>query len=153
MFRKLVIGTLGAMAALFSATALAQGTAADARAMLEKTVAAIKTDKARTLNQINNGENCFLVGDLYPFCFDLSDGRLVAVGNPNVKGLLGKDARKFRDPTGDVYGPRLYAAAKEGQVNEVGYMSPKAGADKTWVPKASLVTAVAGLGCGVGYYK
>jgi hypothetical protein len=51
-----------------------------------------------------------------------------------------------------VYGPRLYGAAKEGQVNEVSYMSPKAGADKTWVPKVSLVTAVAGLGCGVGYY-
>ena len=47
----------------------------------------------------------------------------------------------------------IYDAAKEGQVNEVSYMSPKAGADKTWVPKASFVTAVAGLGCGVGYYK
>jgi hypothetical protein len=58
-----------------------------------------------------------------------------------------------RSPTGDVYGPRLYDGAKEGQVNEVSYMSPKAGADKTWVPKASFVTAVAGLGCGVGYYK
>ena len=78
---------------------------------------------------------------------------LVAVGNPNVKGALGKDARTFKDPTGDVYGPRLYDAAKEGKVNEVSYMSPKAGADKTWVPKVSLVTAVAGLGCGVGYYK
>jgi len=80
MFRKLVIGALGAMAVLFSTTAFAQGTAADAKAMLEKTVAAIKADKAS-------------------------------------------------------------------------YNSPKAGADKAWVPKASLVTAVAGLGCGVGYYK
>jgi hypothetical protein len=78
---------------------------------------------------------------------------LVAIGNPNVKGLLGKDARTFKDPTGDVYGPRLYDAAKEGQVNEVSYNSPKAGSDKAWVPKVSLVAAVAGLGCGVGYYK
>jgi hypothetical protein len=153
MFRKLVIGALGAMAVLFSTTAFAQGTAADAKAMLERTVAAIKADKAKTLDQINKGENGFLVGDLYPFCFNLSDALLVAIGNPNVKGLLGKDARTFKDPTGDVYGPRLYDAAKEGQVNEVSYMSPKAGADKTWVPKASFVTAVAGLGCGVGYYK
>jgi hypothetical protein len=153
MFRKLVIGALGAMAVLFSTTAFAQGTAADAKAMLEKTVAAIKADKAKTLDQINKGENGFLVGDIYPFCFNLSDGLLVAVGNPNVKGLLGKDARTFKDPTGDVYGPRLYDAAKEGQVNEVSYMSPKAGSDKTWVPKVSLVTAVAGLGCRVGYYK
>src|SRR5580693_10673266 len=149
---------LAAGAALFAAAAPAQmmahpGTAADAKAMLDKTVAAIKADKAKTLDQINKGENGFLVGDIYPFCFKLSDGLLVAVGNPNVKGLLGKDARTFKDPTGDVYGPRLYDAAKEGQVNEVSYMSPKAGSDKAWVPKASFVTAVAGLGCGVGYYK
>jgi hypothetical protein len=141
------------MAVLVSPRAFAQATAADARAMLEKTVAAIKADKAKALEEINKGENGFLVGDLYPFCFNLSDGLLVANGNTNVKGLLGRDARTFKDPTGDVYGPRLVAAAKEGEVTEVSYMSPKAGGDKTWVPKVSLVTAVAGLGCGVGYYK
>ena len=65
------------------------------------------------------------MGDIYPFCFNLSDGLLVAVGNPNVKGLLGKDARTFKDPTGDVYGPRLYDAAKEGQINEVSYILPR----------------------------
>ena len=153
MFRKLVIGALGAMAVLFSTTAFAQGTAADAKVMLEKTVAAIKADKAKTLDQINKGENGFLVGDLYPFCFNLSDGIIVAIGNPNVKQLLGTDSRMLKDPTGKVYGPELYSAAKEGQVNEVSYNSPKAGADKAWVPKVSLVTAVAGVGCGVGYYK
>src|SRR6202166_4324277 len=100
MFRKLVIGALGAMAVFFSTTAFAQGTAADARAMLEKTVAAIKADKAKTLDEINKGENGFLAGDIYPFCFNLSDGLLVAIGNPNVKGLLCKDARTFKDPTG-----------------------------------------------------
>lgn len=153
MFRKLVIGALGVMAVLFSTTAFAQGTAADARAMLEKTVAAIKANKAKTLDEINKGENGFVVSDIYPFCFNLSDGLLIANGNPNVKALLGKDVKTFKDPTGDVYGPRLYDAAKEGQVNEISYNAPKAGADKAWVPKVSLVTAVAGLGCGVGYYK
>jgi hypothetical protein len=141
------------MAVLFSTTAFAQGTAADAKAMLEKTVAAIKADKAKTLDQINKDENGFLVGDIYPFCFNLSDGLLVANANLNVKQLLGKDVRTFKDPTGDLYGPRLYDEAKEGQINEVSYNAPKAGADKAWVPKVSLVTAVAGLGCGVGYYK
>lgn len=69
--------------------------------MLEKTVAAIKADKAKTLDQINKGENGFLVGDLYPFCFNLSDGLLVAVGNPNVRGcsargedIQGPDGRR-----------------------------------------------------------
>ena len=153
MFRKLVIGALGAMAVLFSTSAFAQGTAAEAKAMLEKTVAAIKADKAKTLDLINKGEGGFLDRDLYPVCFNLSDGLLVAVGNPNVKQLLGKDARTFKDPTGDVYGPRLYATAKEGQITEVSYNSPKPGSSTEWVPKVSLVTAVAGLGCGVGYYK
>ncbi len=50
MLQKLAIGALGAIAISFSTTAFAQGTAADAKAMLEKTVAAIKADKAKTLD-------------------------------------------------------------------------------------------------------
>jgi hypothetical protein len=48
---------------------------------------------------------------------------------------------------------KFASAAKEGQITEVSYNSPKLGASTEWVPKVSLVTAVAGLGCGVGYYK
>jgi len=138
-------------AAIFADAALALGTAADAKAMLDKTVAALKTDKAKTLDEINAGTNGFLVGDIYPFCFNLSDGLLVAVSNPNAKPNLGKDIRTFKDPTGDAYGERLYAAAQAGN-GEVSYKFPKPD-DKTPVPKVSFVTSVAGLGCGVGYYK
>ena len=143
---------------MLSSAAFAQqpgqfGTADEAKAMLTKAIAAVKSDKTKALDLINKGEGGFLDRDLYPFCFNLSDGLLVAVANPNVKGLLGKDVRTFKDPTGDLYGPRLYDAAKESQVIEVSYKSPKPGADTTWVPKASFVTAVVGLGCGVGYYK
>src|SRR3974390_3162213 len=121
MFRKLLIGALGAMAVLFSTTAFAQGTAADAKAMLEKTVAAIKADKSKTLDEINAHTNGFLVGDIYPFCFKLSDGVNVAAGNPNDKAAVGRDVRANKDATGDAFGQRLYDAAKEGQVNEVSY--------------------------------
>ncbi len=158
--RRSVLGalTLAAGLALFAGAAQAQmmakpGTAADAKAMLDKTVAAIKADKAKTLEEINAGSNGFFVGDIYPFCFDLSDGKNVAVANPNAKPLIGKDVRTFKDPTGDAYGQRIYDAAKEGQVNEVSYKFPKPGPDKTPVPKVAFVTAVSGLGCGVGYYK
>ena len=41
----------------------------------------------------------------------------------------------------------------EGEITEVSYMFPRPGADKTPVPKVSLVTRVGDLGCGVGYYK
>lgn len=153
MFRSFLIGALGAAALAFSHTAFAQGTAADAKAMLEKTVAALKADKAKTLEEINAGANGFLMGDIYPFCFQLSDGKNVAVANPNAKPLIGKDVRTFKDGTGDAYGERIYTAAKEGQINEVGYKFAKPGPDKTPVDKVSFVTAVGDLGCGVGYYK
>jgi signal transduction histidine kinase len=148
---------LAAGAAVFAGSAQAQmaktGTAADAKAMLEKTVAAIKADKPKALEEINAGTNGFLVGDIYPFCWDLSDGKNVAVANPNAKGLVGKDIRTIKDPTGDMFGQKIFDAAKEGQVNEVSYKFPKPGPDKTPVPKTAFVTVVDGLGCGVGYYQ
>jgi len=153
MHPRLVILALGATAVMFSHAAFAQGTAADAKAMLEKTVAAIKVDKTKAIEEINAGTNGFLVGDIYPFCFQLSDGINVAVANPNAKGLIGKDVRANKDATGDAFGERLFAAAKEGQINEVTYKFAKPGPDKTPVDKVSFVTAVGGLGCGVGYYK
>src|SRR6266513_1522838 len=80
MLRKLVIGALGAMAVLFSTTAFAQGTAAEAKAMLDKAVAAVKADKTKALDMFNKGEAGFLDRDLYPFCFNVSDGKAVAIG-------------------------------------------------------------------------
>ena len=84
---------------------------------------------------------------------DINDGKIVAVANPNAKQLLGTDSRMLKEPSGKVYGQTLYDAAKDGQVNEVSYMFPKPGPDKTPVPKVSFVTRVGDLGCGVGYYK
>ena len=137
-----------------SAIAQQFGTADDAKAMLAKTVAALKADKAKTLDLINKGEG-FLDRDIYPFCFNKSDGVNQAVASPNAKQFLGKDIRENKDATGKQFGLDLYAAAQkpEGQITEVSYMFPKAGPDKTPVAKVSFVTAVGDLGCGVGYYK
>jgi hypothetical protein len=57
--------------------------------MLEKTVSALKADKAKTLDLINEGKGGFLDRDLYPFCFNLSDGKNVAVASPNSKQVKG----------------------------------------------------------------
>jgi len=131
------------------------GTAHEAKAMLEKTVAALKADKAKTLDLINDGKAGFLDRDLYPFCFNLSDGKVIAVANPNSKQTLGIDIRTLKDATGKLFGPELYDAAQkpEGQITEVSYMWPKTGSDKTPVAKASFVARAGDLGCGVGYYK
>src|SRR5262245_53074540 len=113
MFRQL---TAFGIAFLFSTTAFAGGTATEAKAMLEKAVAAIKADKAKGVEQINKGGD-FLVGDLYPFCFNLSDGHIIANPSNNAKQFLNTDIRLLKDATGKVYGPELYAAAQkpEGQ--------------------------------------
>ena len=75
--------TIGALlcAIGFAGAALAQaqpGTAAEAKAMLEKAVAAVKADKAKALDMFNKGEGGFLDRDLYPFCSNISDGKVVA---------------------------------------------------------------------------
>ena len=152
MSRKIMIGALGAIAVLFSTSAFAQGTAAEARAMLDKAVAAVKADEAVALAMFIKGEGGFKDRDLYPFCFRAADGKAIA-SPPSVPA--GTDARTLKDSTGKVFGPELYAAAQkpEGQITEVSYMFPRPGADKTPVQKVSFVTRVADLGCGVGYYK
>jgi hypothetical protein len=143
------------VSAFGSAIAQQFGTADDAKAMLAKTVAALKADKIKTLDLINKGEGGFLDRDIYPFCFNKSDGVNQAVASPNAKQFLGKDIRENKDATGKQFGLDLYAAAQkpEGQITEVSYMFPKAGPDKPPVAKVSFVTAVGDLGCGVGYYK
>src|ERR1700734_806291 len=144
MIRGLMMSVASAAALALSATAFAQqshATAQEARAMLDKVVAAVKADKTKALDMFNKGEGGFRDRELYPFCFNLSDGKVVAIGNPNTKGLLGLD---------------LYAAAQkpEGEITEVSYLSLKPGDDpKGWAPKVSFVTRVGDLGCGVGYYK
>jgi Single Cache domain 2 len=160
MFRSFMIAAASAAVLTLSATAFAQqpdhGTADEAKAMLAKTVAALKADKAKTLDLINEGEGGgFFDRDLYAFCSNISDGKAVAIGNPNARELIGVDARTLKDPTGKAFGLELYAAYQkpEGQITEVSYMFVRPGPDKTLVPKVSFVTRVGDLGCGVGYYK
>lgn len=153
MLRSSMICFVWAAALTLSGYALAAdaGTAAEARAMLDRAVAAVKADKAKAIEMFNKGEGGFKDRDLYPFCFNLSDG--IGVAGPAT--ILGKDARTVKDKDGNPFGEDLFRAAtdaKDGAVAEVNYMFPKPGTDVP-VPKRSYVTRVADLGCGVGYYK
>lgn len=91
MLRKLVIG-LSAVSLAFSATALAQqsasgGTAAEAKAMLERAAAAVRADKAKALDMFIKGESGFRDRDLYPFCFSVADGKVLAGPLSSAKTL------------------------------------------------------------------
>ena len=153
MLRKVMIGALASLAMTLSTGALSQaqfGTAAEAKAMLEKAVAAVKADKEKARAMFNKGEGGFKDRDLQPFCFNVSDGKLVAATVPN---LLGTDVRALTDKAGKVFGQEVYQGAIEGKVTEVSYMFPRPGIDPTPFEKVSFVTRVADLGCGVGYFK
>jgi hypothetical protein len=155
MFGGLMFGATVVTVLMLSPSAFAQqqqfGTAQEARAMLDKAVAAVKSDKLVALAKFNRGADGFKDRDLYPFCFNLNDGRFVAA----IEQLIGTDTRALKDPTGKVFGPELYDAAQkpEGQITEISYMFPRPGADKTPVAKVTFITKAGDLGCGVGYYK
>jgi hypothetical protein len=154
MFRKIMIGALASSAVTISIAAFAQaqwGTAAEAKAMLEKAVAAVKADKEKALAMFNKGEGGFKDRDLQPFCFNISDGKIVASTVPN---LLGTDVRTLKDKAGKEFGKEGYESAVEGKITETTpFQFPRPGSDPTLFEKVSFVTKVGDLGCGVGYFK
>jgi hypothetical protein len=148
-----VIAAASAALLTLSPEAFAQqakyGTPAEAKAMLEKVVAAVKADKAKALVAFNAGTDGFKDRDLQPFCFNKSDGILNATTNPS---LLGKDVRSLKDKTGKAFGEESFKAAVDGKITEVSYMFPRPGETEP-MAKVSYVTGVSDQGCGVGYYK
>ena len=126
------------------------GTAEQARAMLDRAVAALKSDQATALREISNANNkLFHDRDLYVSCFNASDGKFTAF--PSA-GMIGIDVRTFKlgdDPIGQ----RAYDAIQgvpEGSVATMDYNFPKSGKPAL---KQSLETRIGNQGCGVAYYK
>lgn len=152
MFRSTLMAVATAATLAAPGLALAQqaqfGTAAEARAMLDKAVAAVRADKAKALESFNAGSGGFKDRDLYPFCANASDG--VFTAHPTQKG---KPVRDLKDSTGRSFGEDiLRAGSTEGQVNEVAYSFPRPGSNDP-APKVSYVTKIGDQICGVGYYK
>jgi signal transduction histidine kinase len=148
MKSKRLVGVLSA--ALLAGATLAYagevGTEAEAKAMLDKAVAAVKANKADALAKFTKGEGGFKDRDLYPFCGG-PDGNFTA--HPK---LVGKSLKELKDKAGKAFGEEMYSVAKEGSVTPVSYMWPRpSGGDP--VAKVSLVTKVDDQVCAVGYYK
>lgn len=147
MKKKLLIAvSMTAWLASGPTFAAAQGSASEAKSMLQKAVAAIKADKAKALDQISLGANGFRDRDLYPFCGG-PDGNFTA--HPQ---MTGKSMKTLKAQDGEPLGMRLYDSAKEGEINEIEYQWPKPGG-KDPVTKVSYVTKVGDQVCAVGYYK
>ena len=122
-------------------------------AMLTRAVAAVRADKAKALAMFATGEGGFLDEDLYPYCFNVGDGRIVA--DINQPKLVGQRAVDLMDVTGKPFGVELYEAMQkaEGEITDVSYMFPRPGSEHLLAQKVAFVTRVGDLGCAVGYYQ
>jgi hypothetical protein len=150
MNRTLFVAALAALALLSGASSAQQsGTVAEARAMFDRAVAALKTTALSEFNDKNNKQ--YHDRDLYVFCLNMSDGKITASAN---QALIDTDIRTIKAKD-DSFGQRIYDAMKgtpEQGVATVDYNFPKPGTTEP-LPKQSFVTRVGDQGCGVGFYK
>jgi hypothetical protein len=152
--KKLLLGGIALLVLPSAAFSESSGTADEAKAMLIKAIAAVKTDRDVAIAQFLKGEAGFKDRDLYVFCSRLSDG--AGLAGP-ISILAGMDVRTLKDPNGNPFGQEIYEASvnhPEGTITLIhDYLIPKPGTLSPAVPKAAWVTRVGDLSCGVGYYK
>ena len=122
------------------------GSADEAKAMLESTVAQMKADKEQTIKQINDG--AIKDKDLYPYCGG-PDGMFTAHPNPKVRAISMKN---LKDEEGKAFLEDVYDKVEEDEFTEVEYIWKRPGEDKP-VQKVAYLTKVDDQVCGVGYYK
>jgi len=151
MVRSYVAAALATLMLAFSGSAFAQssGTAAEAKALLEKAVAAIKADEKKAIEDFNNPTGAFRTRDLYVFCADAPAYNLTAYPKAELRGtpLAG-----LVDKKGKKLGEEMIKIAAEGKIGEIEYMWPRPGGTEP-VEKVTFVTKAGNEICGVGYYK
>ncbi|WP_034916616.1 cache domain-containing protein [Accumulibacter sp.] len=147
MLRKLAaLSAIVFVASVGAASAAEWGTSAEAKAMLEKVILALKADREKALVMFTKGEGGFKDRDLYPYCGG-PDGNFTA--HPT---LLGRSLKDLRDKYGKPLGADMYAAAREGEISEITYMWPRPNQTDP-VAKVAFVTRIGDQVCAVGYYR
>ena len=147
-----IVGQATALLALFAsvsplAAQASYGSEAQARAMLNRAVVAMKQDREKALEMFNKGESGFKDRDLYVFCASAVDGTLTAhpyLQGEHLQDIVGKK--------GYPLGKEIMRNAAEGQIKQVAYWWPRPGSDKP-LQKQTFYTKVEGQNCGVGYYR
>lgn len=128
------------------------GTAEEARAMLDRAMAALKSNEVAALSKFNDLNNKqFHDRDLYVFCFNMSDGKVTSYSAPF---LIGADVRTLT-LVNDPIGQRAYDTTRnvsEGKIAILQYKFPKPGTTQP-ATKLSFETRIGNQGCGVTYYE
>ena len=143
------VGLLFSGVTLSTVAAAEFGTADEARAMLERAVAAIQENKEQALGNFNTGAEGYKEKDLYVFCTDEA-GTFTAHGAN--QDLLGENILVMQDQNGKRFGGEIYGSAVESEFSQVDYLWPRPGESEP-AEKATFVTKVDDQVCAVGYYK
>ena len=126
MLRQLMISAIVGVALALAPSAFAQGvgTAAEAKAMVEKAVTELKANEAAALAKFNKADGGFRDRDLYVYCFEKATGKFTAHVNP---ALMGTDVRALKEKDGSPLGQKVFDAAKEGTDHNDQLQLPQAG--------------------------
>jgi len=124
------------------------GTPEEAKAMIEKAVAALKEDKSKALEMFNERAEGFGDRDLYVYCGG-PDGNFTAHFNEKLRGASLKD---LKDKEGKALGEEIYAVAEPGKFVEVEYKWTRPNSEEV-IDKVAYVTKEGEEICAVGYYK
>src|SRR6185503_17134240 len=117
------------------------GTREEAKAMLDKAVAAVKENKEKALAMFNNGESGFKDRDLYVLCANASDGTITA--SPSSNGMNLNDF-----PSGQ----NVMETATDSEIRERTYWWPRPGSVKP-LKNHTFYTKAGDQICGVGYWE
>lgn len=128
------------------------GTPSEAKAMLERVIAAMEVDKIAALAAFNAGDIKYKDGDLYAFCAESDpEGVMLAHGGAPDK-IVGVPSFTIKDAKGTRIGDIMIRTAVEGEIKMT---------DVYWWPipdpanpteKRSYYTLVADSVCGVAYF-
>jgi hypothetical protein len=138
---KLIVQALLFLLAIPGSQAAEFGTAEEARAMLDRAVAAVRNNEQKAIEMFNTGEGGFKDRDLYVLCANASDGTITA--SPSSNGLNLKDFPP---------GQKVIETATDGEAKKVTYWWPRPGSIKP-LKKNTFYTKVGDQICGVGYWE
>jgi hypothetical protein len=122
------------------------GTFTEARALLERAVVEVRSDRDRAFETFNSNHPRFRDRDLFVFCFGAEDGKFTA-----HEAMVTHDVRQMHDLAGRSFGARMFTEAREGTISEIPYVWSFPGTTSR-VPKRAFVTRVGGDVCGVSAY-
>jgi cytochrome c len=149
-FMKFIFAALAVIGLQFGAMAATNGSADEAKAMVEKAVKLLQAEgKDKAFAQFNDPAGPFVDRDLYVFVLNI-EGTTVSHGAN--KALIGKSLANLKDADGKPFIQEMLEMAKAGKSGWVDYKWANPQTKKV-EQKSSYLVRVGDVIVGVGIYK